>query len=87
MTIAQVLTSFLAFGILAFLSYIAFRWGNPVLWFIIFIDAYITGLYTPNLLSGVAESTPLGITIGLLLIAYALFAAGMSFVEMFTYEE
>lgn len=81
------MTMIAAFSILIFFSFLAFRWPNPVLWMLVFADAFVTGLYTPNLICGISDTTPLGLTVGFLILAYALFAAGMAFREMFAYDE
>ncbi|MFA5389536.1 MAG: hypothetical protein WC312_07315 [Candidatus Omnitrophota bacterium] len=80
MELAQVIA---IYGIMIFLSWLSFRFMHPCLLIILFGDAYITGLYTPDIICGPDATNGLAITIGFMLIIYAIFCAGMAFKEMF----
>jgi hypothetical protein len=68
---------------LVIFSILAFWKENHILFIITFGIAFITGMNAPNIISGEHETTALGVSLGALLIGYALFCAAMAFRLMF----
>lgn len=81
-------TLLLFHGMLLFLpllivSVFAFWKENPILFMITAAVSIISALNAPDMMSGVSETTTIGITVGLMLVVYALFCAGMALKLMF----
>ena len=75
-------------GILLFLpviifSVLAFWKENPILFMFTAPVSLVTAFESPNMMSGVYTTSPLGITVGLILFVYALFCLGMALKLMF----
>lgn len=75
-------------GILALLplclfSILAFWKASDVLFIILFGVAVMTGLAAPDIINGNYNTTSLGISVGVLLVAYGILCAGWSFRLMF----
>jgi hypothetical protein len=64
-------------------SVLAFWKENHILFMITAGIAIITGLNAPDILSGISATSSLGVTVGLMLILYALCCAGWAFKLMF----
>lgn len=64
---------------LIFLSVMAFWKENAVLFMLTAAAAMLTGLYSPDIISGSDTTAPLGIAVGLALMTYSLFCIGMAF--------
>lgn len=65
------------------LSSLAFWKENAVLFLLVSGVAMMTGLYSPDILGGLNNSSPLGISIGLMLIGFSLLCCGWAFRLMF----
>ena len=68
--------------VLALASALAFWRPNAVLFMITAGIAVMTGLYAPDLISGVTM-TPIGLSIGLLIIAYAFLCLAFAYITLF----
>ena len=77
------MSGILAFLFLALMSVLAIWSQNHVLFMIVAGLAIMTGLYAPDIISGDYATTPLGISIGLTMIAYSLLCCGWAFRLMF----
>ena len=68
---------------LAAISVLAFWKENFILFMIAFGLSMVAGFNAPDIISGVSETTNMGIAIGILLMVYAIFCAAMSLRLMF----
>ena len=66
-----------------FMTILAIWKENYILFLITFGIAWVTGLNSPDIISGNYVTNGMGITVGLCLIAYAFFCVGMAFRLMF----
>ena len=81
--IATVLAGIAYLAPLAVVSLLAFWKENHVLFMLAFGLAMITGLNAPDIISGSYETTPMGITLGALLLVFGILCAALSFRLMF----
>lgn len=68
--------------ILIALTVLAYWRGNPAIYMICAGIAMMSGLYAPDALKGLDYSS-FGVSIGLMLIAYALICVGLAYGNMF----
>lgn len=83
MTLAVTLQGFILLLPLIGFSILAFWRIHPVLFMITAGIAIMTGLYIPDILTGVT-STPLSLSIGLLVVMYAFVCVSMAYRTLFT---
>lgn len=68
---------------LLLLSGLAFWKPNPLLFMLAAGAAMMTGLYCPDIISGNYSTTPLSLTIGMMLMAYSLVCFGFAYKTLF----
>ncbi len=81
--LVTILHGFLYFLPLIFFSVLAFWKENHILFMITAGLAFITGFYSPNIISGIYETNAVGVTVGTMLILYSYACAGWSIALMF----
>lgn len=75
----DIFSGFLVFLPLIGISALAFWKDNPVFFMIAFGLSWMIGLNAPNIISGNEQTTTAGIAVGMMMIYYGMFCAGMSF--------
>jgi len=73
----------ISIGILMAFSFLAFWKMNSILFIILGAIAMMVGLQSPDIISGLSETTPTGLTIGLMVIVYAFLCIGIAFRLLF----